>query len=66
MSRRSQGHIVPTSLVEEQGVLYVGNLNLFPIDPQWAKIMTVEKGVFDSESAAGIRCGRFDWLFTLE
>jgi hypothetical protein len=41
----SQGHIVPTSLVEEQDVLYVGNLNLFPIDPQWAKIMTVAKGV---------------------
>jgi glucose/arabinose dehydrogenase len=42
----SQGHIVPTSLVYEQGVLYVGNLNLFPIDPQWAKIMTVAQNVF--------------------
>ena len=41
----SQGHIVPTSILEEQGVLYVGNLNLFPIDPQWAKIMTIEKDV---------------------
>jgi hypothetical protein len=42
----SQGHIVPTSLVAEEGVLYVGNLNLFPIDPQWAKIMTVAKDAF--------------------
>jgi hypothetical protein len=42
----SQGHIVPTSLVETEGTLYVGNLNLFPIDPQWAKIMTVSKDVF--------------------
>jgi hypothetical protein len=42
----SQGHIVPTSLVQEDGVLYVGNLNLFPINPQWAKIMTVAKDVY--------------------
>ena len=41
----SQGHIVPTSLIAEQDELYVGNLNLFPIDPQWAKIMTVAKDV---------------------
>ncbi len=27
------------------GVLYVGNLNLFPINPQWRKVMTVAKGV---------------------
>jgi hypothetical protein len=42
----SQGHIVPTSLVAEDGVLYVGNLNLFPIDPQWSKVMTIAKDVF--------------------
>jgi hypothetical protein len=42
----SQGHIVPTSLVAEDGVLYVGNLNLFPIDPQWARVMTVAKDVY--------------------
>jgi hypothetical protein len=42
----SQGHIVPTSLVLEESVLYVGNLNLFPIDPQWAKVMTVAKDVY--------------------
>jgi hypothetical protein len=30
----SQGHIVPTSIVALDDVFYVGNLNLFPIDPQ--------------------------------
>jgi hypothetical protein len=42
----SQGHIVPTSLVFEQDVMYVGNLNLFPIDPQWAKVMTIAQNVY--------------------
>lgn len=42
----SQGHIVPTSLVFTEGVLYVGNLNLFPIDPQWAKVMTIANNVY--------------------
>jgi hypothetical protein len=42
----SQGHIVPTSLVATQGVLYVGNLNLFPIDPQWSKVMTIANNVY--------------------
>jgi hypothetical protein len=39
----TQGHIVPTSLVTVQDTIYLGNLNLFPIDPQWAKIMTISK-----------------------
>ena len=42
----SQGHIVPTSLVFTEGVLYVGNLNLFPIDPQWARVQTIAKNVY--------------------
>jgi hypothetical protein len=42
----SQGHIVPTSLVFTESVLYVGNLNLFPIDPQWAKVMTIANNVY--------------------
>ncbi len=41
----SQGHIVPTSLVADDQVLYVGNLNLFPIDPQWAKVMTIARDI---------------------
>jgi hypothetical protein len=43
----SQGHIVPTSVAERRGVFYVGNLNLFPIDPQWARIMAISKGDWD-------------------
>jgi hypothetical protein len=58
----SQGHIVPTSLVEEQGVLYVGNLNLFPIDPQWAKVMTVARGVLIQNPLPGF-AGTLDSFF---
>jgi len=58
----SQGHIVPTSLVEEQGVLYVGNLNLFPINPQWAKVMTIAKGVLIQNPLPGFS-GTLDSFF---
>jgi hypothetical protein len=37
----SEGHIVPTAIVERDWTLFVGNLNLFPIDPQWARILTI-------------------------
>lgn len=40
----SEGHIVPTAIAERRGTFYVGNLNLFPIDPQWARILTISKG----------------------
>jgi len=39
----SQGHIVPTSIAEKNGYFYVGNLNLFPTDPQWARILTISR-----------------------
>jgi hypothetical protein len=39
----SEGHIVPTSVAERDGAFYVGNLNLFPIEPQWARILTIAK-----------------------
>jgi hypothetical protein len=39
----SEGHIVPTSIAERDGSFFVGNLNLFPIDPQWARILTISK-----------------------
>ena len=41
----SEGHIVPTSIAELDGSFYVGNLNLFPIDPQWARILTISEEV---------------------
>jgi hypothetical protein len=49
----SQGHIVPTSLVFSQNVLYVGNLNLFPIDPQWARVQTIANNVFVTNPVPG-------------
>jgi hypothetical protein len=39
----SEGHIVPTSIAARNGFLFVGNLNLFPIDPQWARILTISR-----------------------
>lgn len=48
----SQGHIVPTSLAEQEGVFYVGNLNLFPIDPQWARVQIVRRHEFEGEDRA--------------
>jgi hypothetical protein len=43
----SEGHIVPTSIAERNGSFFVGNLNLFPIDPQWARILTISRGGWD-------------------
>lgn len=43
----SEGHIVPTSIAARDGALFVGNLNLFPIDPQWARILTISKSDSD-------------------
>jgi hypothetical protein len=49
----SEGHIVPTSIAERHGSFYVGNLNLFPIDPYWARILTISKDGFDDDLAPG-------------
>lgn len=43
----SEGHIVPTSFAIRGEKFYVGNLNLFPIDPQWARILTISPLDFD-------------------
>jgi len=48
----SQGHIVPTTIAERDGVFYVGNLNLFPINPQWARVQIVGKNDSDDFDAA--------------
>jgi hypothetical protein len=37
----SQGHIVPTSMAERYGDLYVGNLLYFPILPNWSRILRI-------------------------
>ena len=49
----SEGHIVPTSIAELDGSFYVGNLNLFPIDPQWARILTISGGGYEDRSVPG-------------
>lgn len=49
----SEGHIVPTAIAERRGLFYVGNLNLFPIDPEWARILTISKDGFDDDVAPG-------------
>lgn len=56
----SQGHIVPTSVAERDGVFYVGNLNLFPIDPQWARVQAIARGDSDEDVhlAPGFSPGR--------
>jgi hypothetical protein len=48
----SEGHIVPTSIAERNGSLYVGNLNLFPINPQWARILTISRPGFEDYDPA--------------
>lgn len=49
----SEGHIVPTAIAEYFGSLYVGNLNLFPIDPQWARVLTISNPGYDGYLAPG-------------
>jgi hypothetical protein len=49
----SQGHIVPTSIAERYGSFYVGNLNLFPINPQWARILTISRGIYQDPAVPG-------------
>jgi len=53
----SQGHIVPTSIAARDGNFYVGNLNLFPIDPQWARVLTLSKDGYNNP-APGFGDGR--------
>jgi hypothetical protein len=49
----SEGHIVPTSIAEWYGQLYVGNLFLFPINPDMSRVMTIAQGDYDSQLAPG-------------
>ena len=57
----SEGHIVPTSIAAHGDSLFVGNLNLFPINPQWARILTITKngpGRFRQYSAGRLQPAR--------
>jgi hypothetical protein len=57
----SEGHIVPTSIAERHGSFYVGNLNLFPIDPYWARILTISREGADDELAPGFNTDRHSY-----
>jgi hypothetical protein len=37
----SQGHIVPTSVAYNNGTFLLGNLNLFPIEPNTSRVLTL-------------------------
>jgi len=37
----SEGHIVPTAITERDDEFFLGNLNLFPIQPNYARILTL-------------------------
>jgi hypothetical protein len=57
----SQGHIVPTAIVERGGAFYLGNLGLFPITPDSSRIMTVSRFDFFRGFIPGLDddCGEF-------
>lgn len=42
----AEAHIVPTSIAQKDGNFYVGNLGLFPITPDYSKILTLSPGAF--------------------
>jgi hypothetical protein len=39
----SQGHIVPTAITERDGNFFLGNLNLFPIEPNFARMFELSR-----------------------
>jgi hypothetical protein len=39
----SEGHIVPTTITEHEGQFYLGNLNLFPIAPNFSRILVLSR-----------------------
>jgi hypothetical protein len=57
----AEGHIVPTSIAHRHGYFYVGNLNLFPVEPQWARILTVGKDRLDDDFARGFDDDDTNW-----
>jgi hypothetical protein len=50
----SQGHIVPTTITARDEQFYVGNLNLFPIQPNFARILTLGSSECSHDTAPGL------------
>jgi hypothetical protein len=56
----SEGHVVPAALAQRDGFLYVGILNVFPISPQWARVLTLAKDGYEWNPAPGFEKGRHE------
>jgi hypothetical protein len=50
----SQGHIVPTSVAFSNGTFLLGNLNLFPIEPNTSRVLTVSNLQLPNFAAPGL------------
>ena len=50
----SEGHIVPTAITAHDGQLYLGNLNQFPIEPNYARILTLGYSECSQIAAPGL------------
>jgi hypothetical protein len=50
----SQGHIVPTSVAYNRGTFLLGNLNLFPIEPNTSRVMTLSNFEIPNLAAPGL------------
>lgn len=50
----SQGHIVPTAITARDGQFYLGNLNQFPIEPNYARILTLSYAECNRIAAPGL------------
>ncbi|HEY4766263.1 MAG TPA: ScyD/ScyE family protein [Candidatus Sulfotelmatobacter sp.] len=48
------GHVVPTSIVANDGNLYIGNLGLFPIASQWERVTTLTRDIGFHETMTGL------------
>ena len=54
------GHVVPTSIVDNDGNLYIGNLGLFPIASRWERVTTLSRDIGFHETMPGLGTGSAD------
>jgi hypothetical protein len=57
----SQGHIVPSSLAERDGLFYLGSLSIFPIFVDAAQIITLSRDEGFHHFAPGLNPDNGDW-----
>ena len=51
---KSEAHIIPTAIAAHNGNLYVGNLGVYPIFPQRARVLTVSDNFSFSDDTPGL------------